>query len=79
MSKYNLKLRKRNEIIKVREVVKKILNHSVEPPGIVIKDDQNREHYLAAVDFPSYDWEKIKVGTIINIEIEEKICGVKIS
>lgn len=43
-----------------------------------IKDTKGREHHLTAVDFISYEWEKIKVGTRLLVNIEENITGAEI-
>ncbi len=69
MTVFNVKLNRRQEIIKV-EAVQKF-------PGFMVvideKDGKKRRHELSEVDFPSYEWEKIMPGALIPLTISESV------
>lgn len=73
MSEYHLQLRRREEKIRVTEIVEQFQKGSAGLPGMVIKDQKGRTHTLMAVDFVSFDWVDIKVGSTIVVRIEEEI------
>lgn len=78
MSEYNLDLRERETRIQVKEIIEKIKEDSTGLPGMRIKDQNGQEHHLTAVSFTSFEWEDIKEGSILVIELKEEIEYVRL-
>ena len=71
MSTFNIKLLRRRKSI----VVDRIFTRR--PKFIVICDQNKIQHELSEIDFPSYEWESIGVGSKIELTIAESIVGMK--
>jgi hypothetical protein len=76
MSQWDIELGERIEKVEVAEILEKIEEDVAGFPAMVIRDTKGRTHKLTAVDFPSFIWEQIGVGTILLVRIKEEISGV---
>lgn len=78
MSQYTVELRKREETIVVEEIIESKEEGPAGLPMMKIKDQHGRVQVLTACDFPSYQWENIKVGTRLILVLKEEVWEVKI-
>ncbi len=78
MSTWNIRRNKRKEVIEIKEIPQRWKKHSVSIPAMEIRDEKGRRHILTAVDFDSFEWEKIKVGSKIELRLEESIVNAKV-
>lgn len=79
MSEYNLKLRQREEKIRVAEIIERSENKgAVGLPHMVVRDQKGRRHTLMALDFISSEWEGIRVGSIIVVTMKEAIGSARV-
>ncbi|MFH1780915.1 MAG: hypothetical protein ABH841_02840 [Candidatus Nealsonbacteria bacterium] len=69
MTTWNVHLKQRPLLIKVKRVLQK------EPEFMVILDNQERKHKLSEIDFPSFEWEKIGPGAMITLIITESVIN----
>jgi hypothetical protein len=76
MSQWDIELGERIEEVEVAEILEKIEEDVTGFPAMVIRDTKGRIHKLTAVDFSSFIWEQIGVGTILLVRIKEEISGV---
>jgi len=70
----NVKFNRRQEIIKVKTV-------QMFPGFMVVideKDGKRRRHELSEIDFPSYEWEKIKPGATIALTIQDSVTKLRV-
>jgi len=78
MSKYDIKLKERKESIIINKILTQDENGPIGFPQMTVKDVHGREHILTAVDFLPWEWEKIKVGSVILVSISERVDSAKV-
>lgn len=78
MSTWNIERKIRTEIIEVKEILQKWDKHSVGLPAMEIFDQKGRKHLLTAVDFLSFEWEKIKEGSKLKLTLGESIVNARV-
>jgi hypothetical protein len=78
MSEYNLELKQRQVKIRVIKIIKTYEKSAAGLPAMEIVDQMSRKHFLTAVDFPSYEWEKIKEGSTLEIQLQERVASAKL-
>ncbi len=75
---WDLDLKERKVIIEVTEIIERYPEYTAGFPGMKILDQNGREHIIAVVDFPSYEWDKIDKGTKIELTIREQIANTRV-
>lgn len=79
MSEYNVNLRQRTIEIKVKRILAYDENGPADFPQVTILDENDKQHIVTAVDFPSFEWEKLKEGSILLVRVKEQLQWVEIS
>ncbi|MFH1575581.1 MAG: hypothetical protein ABIB55_01385 [Candidatus Nealsonbacteria bacterium] len=72
MTIWNARLIERKLSVKVRRVLRK------EPGFMVVVDSRKRHHKLSEIDFPSFKWKEIGVGSTITLTISEAVTRWKV-
>lgn len=78
MSKLNVPLLGRKLAIKIAKIVETREEDAAGFPGMTIVDNKGRTHLLTAVDFASYEWDKIKPGAILFVIMREAITSLRV-
>lgn len=72
MNIFNLKLQRKKTVIKVAAILER------KSGFMVIRDQWGKEHRLSEIDFPSFEWERIRPGAEIEIIVQEMIVAAKV-
>ncbi len=75
---WDLNLKKRKVIIEVTKIIERYPKYTVGFPGMKILDQNGKEHIITAVDFPTYEWDKIDKGTKIELAVRERITNIRV-
>ncbi|MFH1423521.1 MAG: hypothetical protein ABIG29_01005 [Candidatus Nealsonbacteria bacterium] len=67
MTLWNVSLKQRQVFIKVKEVLQKGQGFKI------IVDNRGKQHRLSEVDFPSFYWKEIVVGSTITLTVSEVV------
>lgn len=78
MGEYDVELRQRTIEIKVKSIIEYDENGPADFPRLTFLDENNKRHIVTALDFSSFEWEKLKEGSILLIRVKEQIQRVEI-
>lgn len=78
MSTYDIEKKSRTEIIEVRKILQEWEEHAADFPAMEILDQKERKHLFTAVDFLQFEYERIKVGSKIELRLEESIVNARV-
>lgn len=78
MSEYDVKLKKRTYSIVINRILAQDLNGPAGFPQMTVEDVCGRKHVLTAVDFLSWEWEKLEVGSMVLVSISEHVDSAEV-
>jgi hypothetical protein len=78
MSKLDINLRARNVGIRVADIRSYNKKGAAGLPEIEIQDNEGRVHTISAIDLSAPEFEKIKPGTTIQVQVQESWTNLKV-
>ncbi len=78
MRTLNVPLMRRDEVVKIVKIEDVPYQGAAGLPAVSVTDDEKNTHILSAVDFPSYEWEKMRPGAKLHFIMKEVIVSVRI-
>ncbi|MFA4998561.1 MAG: hypothetical protein WC514_00850 [Candidatus Paceibacterota bacterium] len=81
MSDWNIKLRERKKVIIIKQILQRWPNCAGGLPAMKIIDQGGKEHFIVCLDAVCLvsEWEKIGVGSRIEVTLRESVVGVRVS
>ena len=78
MSTLDVQLLRRDHVVEIVEVGEFQDGGAAGLPTVSVIDGERKMHILSALDFPSYEWEKIKPGARLHLVTKEEVVSMKI-
>ncbi len=80
MSDYDIKFRERKKVIVIKQILRKWPEHVNGFPAMKIVDQEGKKHFISCLDAMCLvsEWDKIEVGSKIEITLRESVAAVQI-